>query len=269
MADKKTRKAEVAILPQEQSAETLIAQGIEKGISVDTMERLLAMRRELKAERAKEAFDTAMAKFQSECPTIVKTKEVKTRAGVVAYRYAPIESIVQQVKNQLQDNGFSYKTDQEMKETGVKVTVRVIHSGGHSEETSMEVPFGSKTDIMSLSQVTAAATTFAKRHAFLNAFGILTGDEDTDAAPSEEDGTSRMKPYSRPKVAAEDTQTRDPADSPLPEQKKRLARILADKGVDFTDIKWVTQFIADETELVLKDENLPEIIRKLEERNHI
>ena len=33
---------------------------------------------------------------------------------------------------------------------------------------------------MSDSQVVAAASTFSKRYAFCNAFGILTGDEDND-----------------------------------------------------------------------------------------
>ena len=37
---------------------------------------------------------------------------------------------------------------------------------------------------MSQTQVEAAALTFAKRYAFCNAFGILTGDEDTDAKPA-------------------------------------------------------------------------------------
>lgn len=191
MTQKKPRAIETAVAVREEApitahearGEALIAQAIEKGVDVGTMERLLVMRRELKAEAAKEAFDTAMAKFQAECPTIVKTKEVKTRGGVVAYRYAPIESIVEQVRDALQRNGFSYKTNQELLPAGVKITIRVIHAQGHSEETSMEVPFGSKTDIMSQSQVAAAASTFAKRYAFCNAFGILTGDEDTDARP--------------------------------------------------------------------------------------
>jgi hypothetical protein len=36
---------------------------------------------------------------------------------------------------------------------------------------------------MSQTQVEAATLTFAKRYAFCNAFGILTGDEDIDAQP--------------------------------------------------------------------------------------
>ena len=47
----------------------------------------------------------------------------------------------------------------------------------------LPLPLGNKTRIMSQTQVEAAALTFAKRYAFCNAFGILTGDEDTDASP--------------------------------------------------------------------------------------
>lgn len=176
-------KKEVAVVqPQDNSAESLIAQAIGKGVDVGTMERLLAMRTQIKAENAKEAFNRALAQFQAECPTIVKTKQVFTKDGRSAYKYAPIESIVSQVKPFLQKNGFSYTTQIDLTEKGVKATCKVTHEQGHSDESSMEVPLGSKTQIMSDSQVTAAASTFAKRYAFCNAFGILTGDEDNDGA---------------------------------------------------------------------------------------
>lgn len=169
--------------PESVSVESLISLAINRKVSVETIERLLAMRRELKAEFAKKSYDEAMAAFQADCPTIVKTKEVKTNSGKVAYRYAPIESIVQQVSLLLQRHGFSYSTSMELLENGVRVVVKTTHTDGHSEESPMEVPLGKKTDIMSDSQVVAAAQTFAKRYAFCNAFGILTGDEDTDARP--------------------------------------------------------------------------------------
>ena len=179
----KTKKEEnQGLVVVKGEAEVLIAQAIERHVPVETMEKLLAMRRELKQERAKEEYDQAMAEFQADCPTIVKTKEVKTKAGIVAYRYAPIESIVEQVRDILKKHGFSYSTNMELLESGVKVSVKVTHSAGHSEETCMSVPLGNKTDIMSQSQVVAAAQTFAKRYAFCNAFGILTGDEDNDVA---------------------------------------------------------------------------------------
>lgn len=176
------------IVPQENSivnfnVESLMAKAIEHGLSPETMEKFLAMRQQLKAEWAKEQYTRAMSNFQSQCPTIVKTKGVKTKSGAVAYKYAPIESIVEQVKPYLQENGFSYSTSMEVLPDGVRVVCKVTHIDGHSEESPMQVPLGTKTDIMSQSQVTAAAQTFAKRYAFCNAFGILTGDEDNDAAP--------------------------------------------------------------------------------------
>lgn len=164
------------------SVESFISQAISSNVPIETLERLLAMRTTVKAEQAKEAFDDAMAKFQGECPVIEKTKEGgKTKGGFVAYKYAPLESIVSQVKYDLQANGFSYAIQTETGENKVKVTCIAKHKLGHSEPTSVEVPLGTKTDIMSAPQVVASALTFAKRYAFCNAFGIMTGDEDTDA----------------------------------------------------------------------------------------
>lgn len=183
---KKDNKSTEVAVAKETSVSEFISQAIAQNLPVETMERLFALRERVKAETAREAFIAAMAKFQSECPVIVKTKEVFTKSGGKAYAYAPIESIVTQVKDALKNNGFSYSTNMEMLEGAVKVSVKVQHVLGHSETTEMTVPLGTQTGVMSASQVVAAASTFAKRYAFLNAFGILTGDEDNDAAKQEE-----------------------------------------------------------------------------------
>jgi ERF superfamily len=178
-------KQEKVLLSVRHDAEELIAKAIDKNVPVETMERLLVMRRELKAEWAKAQFDNAMSAFQAECPIIKKTKGVKTNSGELAYKYAPLESIVDQVKNLLSKHGFSYSVNQPESRAGyIKVAFTVKHKYGHSETTSVELPLGNKTSIMSQTQVEAAALTFAKRYAFCNAFGILTGDEDTDAKPA-------------------------------------------------------------------------------------
>lgn len=176
-----THKDNTNIIVRPYSPEVLIAQAIDKGLPVETMERLLAMRTALKAEAAKEAYDEAMANFQAECPIVGKGKEVKNRSGVVMYHYAPLEAIVSEVKDIIGKHGFSYSIKTEIKENAVKVTCIVKHKGGHSEMSDMEVPLATRTDIMSAPQQTAATMTFAKRYAFCNSFGIMTGDEDTDA----------------------------------------------------------------------------------------
>lgn len=232
MATKK-EKTEVAIV--DNSAEALISQAITNKVDVGTMERLLAMRTQMKAERAKEAFNRAMGLFQAECPTIVKTKEVFTRDGRSAYKYAPIESIVSQVKVPLERNGFNYTTQIDLTEKGVKATIKVTHVEGHSEETSMEVPLGSKTQIMSDSQVTAAASTFAKRYAFCNAFGILTGDDDNDGAKFDQspvaDKAEVTITYDDPETPKKEPWKQRPAVVTTELQKKRQIMELVDSIV--------------------------------------
>jgi hypothetical protein len=121
---------------------------------------------------------------------INKTKSVSTKSGDEAYKYAPIESVISQVKELIQKHGFRYSTTMELSEDGtlVKAFCRVVHELGHEEVSVMEVPLGGQTAVMSKSQVVAAAQTFAKRYAFLNAFGIMTGDTDNDAAKVKEAG---------------------------------------------------------------------------------
>lgn len=175
---------------QNNQIDMLISKAIDRNVSIETMERLLAMRKELRAEKAKEAFDADMASFQGECPTIKKTKAgAKTKSGIVAYHYAPIESIVEQVKVLISKHGFSYAIKTETGEGKVKAICFVKHRMGHSESSETEVPLGIKTDIMSNSQHYAAAMTFAKRYAFTNAFGIMTGDDDNDAAKTGKEQT--------------------------------------------------------------------------------
>ena len=238
-------KADVSLVPV--NVEGLISQAIDKGIPVDTMERLLTMRTQLKTEWAKEQFNKAMANFQAECPQITKTKEVKTKSGIVAYRYAPIESIVQQVAPFLKTNGFSYSTSMELKEAGVKVIVRVVHVSGHSEESSMEVPFGNKTEIMSASQVTAAAQTLAKRYAVCNAFGILTGDEDTDARP--------VAPETEPAKPKETEKS----------YKNKIFYLCELLTFDTTSKESIERDVLKATNLTLKEVNYPEIVSRLED----
>lgn len=199
------RSGAIVVAPppsQNVSIEAVIQNAIDKGVPVGTMERLLAMRRELKAEAAKEAYDRSMSLFQEKCPVIEKKKEVKNDFGKILYKYAPIDSIVSQVKGLVKKHGFSYTIDTKTDDAQLTAICKVTHDLGHSETSSFTVPADTGSKIMSAPQKAAAALTFAKRYAFCNAFGILTGDEDTDAPPQKEP----MKPYNvaRSKAAADD-----------------------------------------------------------------
>ncbi len=198
-----TAEQPLTVTPLVMGADSLLSQAVAAGASIDTLERLMALRKEMRAEHAKEAFNAAMAAFQSECPVIKKTKAVKLKSGGVAYKYAPIENIISQVKDLIQKHGFRYLVTMEFNGGLVKAICHVVHTLGHEEASPFEIPLGTKTDIMSQTQVVAAASTFAKRYAFLNAFGIMTGDEDNDAVDMEEQkGNDKFKKSLLDKIKA-------------------------------------------------------------------
>ncbi len=181
----KGEKKELAIIePESNSVEMLIARAIDKGTPVETMEKILAMAREVRAEMAKKKFNEAMAFFQSKCPIIEKKKKVMNKDGrTVRYSYAPLETIVEQVKDILMEGGFSYTIDTIVENDWVTAICKVTHKLGHQDTSQFKIPID-KDSFMNQSQKFASALTFVKRYAFCNAFGILTGDEDDDSISS-------------------------------------------------------------------------------------
>lgn len=175
-------KKELAVAETRQANDMLqiISQAVSNNIPVESLERLLAVKERLDAENARQAFIRAMANFQNDCPIIAKTKQGN------GYKYAPLDAIVSQVKPILARNGLTYRIESSDEGESITATCVITHEFGHSERSS----FSAKTDaiiskagnkVRSSAQDTATANTFAKRYAFCNALGIMTGDEDTDA----------------------------------------------------------------------------------------
>lgn len=179
-------KQEISVYQQQQaSVENMIMQAIKEGTPVETLERVLAMRDKLKAEYAKEQFDKAMANFQMECPIIKKNKQVFDKYGKLRYSFASIDSIISQTKKLIADNGLSYRFKNTVTDKTMVVECIVTHTDGHSESSPFTVNLGTE-EYMTDVQKSGARSTFAKRYSFCDAFGIMTGDEDTDAKEDQE-----------------------------------------------------------------------------------
>ncbi len=165
--------------PIQSEAEVLIARAIDNNTPVESLERLLAMRRELRQEKAKEEFDLAMSRFQAKCPIISKASVAGS--GGYSYKYASLDHIVSQVRELLANEGFSYTFDTRKTDHSLITICHIKHTAGHSEDSQFEIAIDTGAR-MNISQKDGAASSYGKRYAFCNAFGILTGDEDTDAA---------------------------------------------------------------------------------------
>jgi len=173
------------------SVDSFIQQAIESKASVETLERLFTLHKEVKAEQAKQAFVEALTKFQASCPVIEKKKKVLNKDGrTVRYIYAPIDSVVEQIKKPLSKNNLSYRWEVERKESEkishMKVSCKLTHILGHSENSDFEIPI-IDSQFMSQPQSYATAQSYAKRYTLLNVLGIATADEDTDATDTGKD----------------------------------------------------------------------------------
>ncbi|MDE2015984.1 MAG: ERF family protein [Patescibacteria group bacterium] len=174
---------ELEIKKQEMTPLQVISQAVLAGnVPVETMEKLMNLQERWEANKAKKEFDKSLAQFQSELPTIKKTKTVKNKDGTVRYSYAPLESIIEQTKGLLSKHGFSYRFDTKVNGM-IEVTCRLTHESGHSETSFFAVPVD-KDAYMTAPQQFASALTFAKRYTFNDIVGIMTADEDNDAQDS-------------------------------------------------------------------------------------
>jgi hypothetical protein len=183
--------------PDDANPMSIIQFALEKGAGVEVIEKMMAVRSQLRAERAKSEYDSAMSAFQSECPTIVKNKDGYNKA----YRFASLDHIVHETKPLLQKNGFSYSITSEISDGWVKAFCKVTHIAGHSETSEFKCPIdNNQKNLMSTPQRYGAAMTFTKRYAFCNAFGILTSDEDIDGGTKPEP-TSPKKPLPEEEIA--------------------------------------------------------------------
>lgn len=175
-------------LPTQMDPERLIMFALEKNVPMEQLERLLQLREKLLAEQAKEAFFDALSRFQSKCPVIKKKKKAKIQnkddaSKSFEYMYAPLDHIVKTVAPLLKDTGLSYTIVTRVEDKGqasfITAVCTVHHVRGHSEASDFTAPID-KTARMNDMQKFASAQSFAKRYAFQNAFGILTGDGDDD-----------------------------------------------------------------------------------------
>lgn len=195
------------------AAGNFIQHALDRGASIETIERLVALYESNEQKKAFKAFHEAMARLQSTLPVIPHNEN-----GHEGYSYATISQIVKVAGPHIASAGFSYRFEiqpVEKKSNPVEaveeivaavkkfdfekeklwklekiltdilvtreleVTCVVTHIDGHSERTSMTGPedhSGFKNAIQSR----GSSATYLERYSLIGAFGIVTADSDPD-----------------------------------------------------------------------------------------
>lgn len=148
-------------------------------VSVEKLERLMAMQERIMHVQAESAFNVAFAAMQADIPTIIE------RAHTDKTSYAPLEDIIEKVRPILSTHGFTlafrteWPTDKSVKVFGI-----LTHRDGHarqSEFLSGADQTGSKNAIQAL----GSAVQYGRRYTTKDLLCIVTRGEDDDAESSE------------------------------------------------------------------------------------
>lgn len=156
------------------AAELVKADG---NIDVAKLKELLDVQERWEATQAKKAYVADMADFKANPPEILKDQTVKYKD--VKYSHSSLHNVTTKINTELSKHGLtaSWVTSQE--NGSVKVTCKITHILGHSEETSLAAPpdvTGSKNAI----QAIGSTVTYLQRYTLLALTGLATYDQDDD-----------------------------------------------------------------------------------------
>jgi len=158
----------------------LFSEAIKKDASVDTLERLMKIREDVKKEKAREEFFSKLNEFQARCGKITTNRVVYNKDGTVRYKYATLEHLQSQIKDLLSELGFSYSFETELKEKNlVRVSCILRHNAGHSEKSSFDIYMDTSSYMTDIQRM-GSTLTYAKRYSLLSVLGITIEGEGED-----------------------------------------------------------------------------------------
>ena len=149
-------------------------------VTPDKINMILDAQERILDRQAKMAYTQAMAQFREKCPEIIKDQAVgyAAKGGNVSYRHASLASTLKQVQVLMHECGLSHSWRTEQPQPGfVATTCIVTHCDGHSEQTSLTLPYdtsGSKNAI----QAVGSAQSYGQRYTLFSMLGLASAPDD-------------------------------------------------------------------------------------------
>ncbi len=211
----------IATRPAPLEISALLEKAVVGQASIETLERLLAMAKDVRAEQAKAAWHEAMAAFQREAPDLTKKREatVPTKSGGrFTYRYASLSDLIAEIRPVMAKFGLSatFRMDCS-RDKVVTATCIVSHEAGHSESCQFSVPVETSNPAINGAQAVGSASTYARRYAYQAALGLAPEDEEDDDGAGPGKGPAE-RPREQPQRKSEQ-KSAAPSPSPAPESE--------------------------------------------------
>lgn len=169
--------------PTDPSIAQILYHAISQKVDVGTLERLVALKERVDAEKAERELNAALRQFRKNCPQILKTRSVFGKAkddkpAQEMYRFANLEDVKAIVDPRLDAHDLSYSWDGEFVNGMWITTCTVRHSGGGKRSSKFSSGAAGAPN-MNAAQSSASTTTYGQRYSLLAVLGI-SADLDDD-----------------------------------------------------------------------------------------
>jgi hypothetical protein len=156
----------------------MLQHAVENGMDPETIGKLMDLADRHAATEARKAYSMALVDLKRDLPTVLgrdQTVDFRTSKGPVHYTHTSLAAVMGAITEPLMQHGFSLSWIPETEGQTVRVTCRLTHNQGHSEETTLGAPVdrsGSKSDAQGI----ASTITLLQRYSALSLLGIATAD---------------------------------------------------------------------------------------------
>lgn len=167
----KTEEQTSPLMPIIQAAST------NNEVDADKLMKLLEANEKYEANEARKAYHVAMSEFHKSPPKIAKDKQGHNCT------YAGLSTVVSAIAPILSANGLSHSWVTDTVDESIKVTCRITHIQGHSEEVCLSAEAdtsGNKNSIQAL----GSTVTYLQRYTLKAALGLAEEEQDDDGAGS-------------------------------------------------------------------------------------
>lgn len=171
---------------------TLLDRALSMNLDPGTLKEMMQLQREHRADRARMAFDAAMAAAKAEIPVIRKNRKVgfehKSGGDKTEYRHEDLGEIARTVDPILGKHGLSYRFRTNAEPNApVTVTCIIAHRDGHSEENTLSAGRDDSGKKNAIQQI-GSAITYLQRYTLKAALGLAAAADDDGRASEPEAG---------------------------------------------------------------------------------
>lgn len=190
MANGKTNAAQAQLVPREPepappasitAEEGMLRLAIDRGASIETIERLVALQDRMLARKAETEFNEALNRVQEKIKRIAPDA-TNSHTNSKWATYAAIDRVIRPVYSA---EGFSLSfTHAESNKADHIRVVCWVRRKSHKEPYQVDWPVTTKgpkgTDVVTSVQATGISDSYAKRYLVKDIFNVAVGEDDTD-----------------------------------------------------------------------------------------